>query len=187
MVTSATRILEEYLVAGVRLGDSAAAERLVALRGPRLLAHAARLLGDREEARDVVQEAWLEIFRDLRQLRDERAFPAWAHRIVTRRANRSISAAVRRREVDRAACDLGELQGAEEGPRAADARTVRSAIAALPPDQRATMALFYLEEMSVAEVAYALDVPPGTVKSRLMHARQKLTKAMKGDDHEQAR
>ena len=62
---------------------------------------------------------------------------------------------------------------------------MRAAIAALPPAQAATVALFYLEDLSVAEVATALDVPVGTVKTRLMHARTKL-RALLGDDNGQA-
>jgi RNA polymerase sigma factor (sigma-70 family) len=52
----------------------------------------------------------------------------------------------------------------------------------LPPDQGSAVALFYLEEMSVAEVAVALNVPAGTVKTRLMHARRKLRAALEGDE-----
>ena len=51
----------------------------------------------------------------------------------------------------------------------------------LPPEQRAAIALFHIEDMSVAEVAVALDVPAGTVKTRLMTARAKLREAFEGD------
>ncbi len=59
---------------------------------------------------------------------------------------------------------------------------MRRAIKTLPPEQQAAIALFYLEDMSVAEVAVALDVPAGTVKTRLMHARRKLRDALEGDE-----
>jgi RNA polymerase sigma-70 factor (ECF subfamily) len=52
----------------------------------------------------------------------------------------------------------------------------------LPPEHQAAIALFYLEDMSVAEVAVALDVPAGTVKTRLMHARRKLRDVFEGDE-----
>ena len=58
---------------------------------------------------------------------------------------------------------------------------MQRAIQSLPHDQRATIALFYLEELSVAEVAVALDVPAGTVKTRLMHARHKLRAIIEGE------
>ena len=77
------------------------------------------------------------------------------------------------------------LQPAEAGQSAReplDRRAIDRAIAALPPDQQAAVALFYLEEMSVAEVAVALDVPAGTVKTRLMHARRSLRETLQGEE-----
>lgn len=76
---------------------------------------------------------------------------------------------------------LGEVEG--DGPDAVDRARLRAAIASLPPDQAATIALFYLEEMSVAEVVIATDVPIGTVKTRLMHARAKLRAILEGENH----
>jgi RNA polymerase sigma-70 factor (ECF subfamily) len=63
-----------------------------------------------------------------------------------------------------------------------DADLLSAAVRALPADQRAAIALFHFEELSVAEVAVALDVPAGTVKSRLMHARRKLRVALGGEE-----
>ncbi len=65
---------------------------------------------------------------------------------------------------------------------AGDEERLRAAVQALPPDQRAAIALFHFEDMSIAEVAVALDVPAGTVKTRLMHARRKLRAALEGDE-----
>ena len=84
------KALEAYLVAAARSGDTASLARLVKLRGPRLQAHAARLLGDAEGARDAVQDAWVEIIRGLGGLRDDGFFLPWALRIVTRRVARVI-------------------------------------------------------------------------------------------------
>jgi len=59
---------------------------------------------------------------------------------------------------------------------------LHAAICDLPPAQRAAIALFHFEEMSVAETAVALDVPAGTIKTRLMHARRTLRAVLEGDD-----
>ena len=178
--------MEGYLVAAAQAGDREALGRLVRLRGPRLMAHAARLLGDIEGARDVVQDAWVEIFRGIGGLREARAFLPWALRIVSRRVARAIS---RRQRDRRLAQDFvyetaGETP--EAGPSASDAVAVRRAIGVLPREQGATVALFYLEELSVAEVAVAMDVPVGTVKTRLMHARKKLRAMLEGEKNGQA-
>ena len=62
---------------------------------------------------------------------------------------------------------------------------MRHAISRLPPDQAATIALFYLDDLTVTEVATALDVPMGTVKTRLMHARRKLRALLEGENNGQ--
>ncbi|HHS93904.1 MAG TPA: RNA polymerase sigma factor, partial [Rhodobacterales bacterium] len=149
------------------------------------MAHAVRLLGEHEGARDAVQDAWVEIFRGLGGLRDDAAFLPWALRITTRRVARVIRA----RQHDRrlAADYTAEAATAtpEQGPSALEAGEVRRAIASLPPAQAATIALFYLEDMNVTEVACALDVPVGTIKTRLMHARRKLRTILEGETNGQ--
>lgn len=177
------RALEGYLVAAARLGDRGAIARLVHLRGARLMAHAVRLLGDHDGARDVVQDAWIEIIRGLPKLRDETAFLPWALRIVTRRVARDIKRRQRGRAVAEGVAAQGEPLTPEAGPAAVDAAKVRAAIAGLPPEQAASVALFYLEDMSVAEVAMALNVPAGTIKTRLMHARRKLRAHLEGKEN----
>ena len=180
MVTSAARILDEYLVAAARAGERRAFAMLAERWNGKLIAHAWRLTGDPEMARDAAQGAWVEIVRGLHRLADERAFPAWAYRIVSRRCAKQIAAAVRHREVAAImAAEPAEEPCAPDGP--IDSARLRKAIAQLPTGQRSAIALFHLEEMSVAEVAVALDVPIGTVKTRLMHARRKLRGALEGE------
>ena len=107
---------------------------------------------------------------------------AWACQIVSRRCARRIG----RLQQDRALAAAAVAEPAEaftateEGDAPAMAR-LRAAVAALPPDQRAAIGLFYLEDMEVADVAIALNVPAGTVKTRLMHARRKLRAVLEGD------
>jgi RNA polymerase sigma-70 factor (ECF subfamily) len=179
------RLYDEYLAAAARAGDRAAFGRLAERWQPRLVAHAWRLMGEPEAAHDVVQEAWVDIARGIARLEDASHFPAWAYRIVSRRSADAIRRRVRARRLDAAV--------AAEAPSAnlAAARTeivvdhgpLAKAMAGLPPEQRAAVALFYLEELSVAEIAAATAVPAGTVKTRLLHARAKLRAALKGEEH----
>jgi RNA polymerase sigma factor (sigma-70 family) len=177
------RIYDEFLVAAAVTGDRAALARLVARWQPRLFRHAWRVLGDPERARDMVQEAWVEILRGLGRLDDVAAFPAWAFRIVTRRCQRAFQRASREPFEP-------ESDDPEQGPPspehasgefAVDLAIVMDAIGTLPGAQRAALALFYLEGLSVAEIAIATDVPPGTVKTRLMHARRKVRALLEGE------
>lgn len=181
MARDRERILDAYLVACACLGDREALGALARRWNGKLLAHAWRLLRDREGAKDAVQESWAEVLRGLSRLRDDGAFAAWAYRIVSRRCARHIG----RIQSERRLADEVAAVPAEDGlaePSSLDVEAVRAAIRMLPPEQQAAIALFYLEEMSVAEVAVALDVPAGTVKTRLMHARRKLRAALEGDE-----
>lgn len=170
------RALIALHVAGARLGRARDLAALIDLAQPRLLAHARRLSDDPETARDIVQAAWGAIVRGLPGLRDDRAFLPWALAIVGRRAAREWARQRRERAV------AAELARDAAEPRA-DPPDMTEAVAALPAAQRATLALIYTEGLTVAEAAAALDIPPGTVKTRLMHARNRLRAILTGDDH----
>lgn len=176
------RIYDEFLVTACATGDRAALDRLVARWQPRLLRHAWRVLGDPERARDVVQEAWMEILRGIGRLDDVAAFPAWSYRIVSRRCYRALGRRAREPfEPEEAGLAVEPAApGHASAEFASDMRKVMAAVAALPPPQRAALALFHLEGMGEAEIAVALDVPPGTVKTRLMHARRKVREQLEG-------
>jgi RNA polymerase sigma-70 factor (ECF subfamily) len=127
-----------------------------------------------------LQESWLEIVRGLRGL----AMPA---RLRPGRSESFRGAAPGRSALPPSGGGWRRSQGrrpepvAEAAAGAADGDRLRAAIRGLPPEQRAAIALFHFEELSVAEVAVALDVPAGTVKTRLMHARRKLRAVLEGD------
>lgn len=106
-------ILHEYLVASAKAGDAQAFQLLAKRWQKKLIAHAWRLTGDPEGARDAAQEGWIEIVRGIGRLEDERAFPAWAYRIVSRRCARQIGSAVRRRQLAEAALADPAVEEAE--------------------------------------------------------------------------
>lgn len=180
MAQSAKRIVESYLVASARLGNRSAQAHLVERYQKRFLRHAYRLLDDTEQAKDAVQDAWVDIVRGIAKLKDDAAFPAWAFRIVTRRCAQTIAKQQKGRAIAKriAIEPRTDCEPADAVELAADLNPLQAGLAALSPEHRSTVALFYLEEMSVAEVAVALDVPVGTVKSRLMKARAKLRKSL---------
>ncbi len=181
------RILDEYLVANAAAGGPGAFNPLFARWHRSFLRHAFRLLGDADLTKDAVQDAWLEIARGLPRLKDHTAFQAWAFRIVSRRCAKTINGLQRNRQIKKAATeDPGPgMRAASPTETNLDMRSVKAAIATLSSEQRAAIDLFYLEEFSVAEIAVALDVPAGTVKTRLMHARKKLRAILEGDRNDQ--
>lgn len=178
----AERTADAWLVVAAQAGDRRAIEWLVARWHRRLVAHGWRLTGDRAMAEEAVQAAWIDIMRGIGALRDERAFPAWAYRIVTRKTAAAIGDRVAGRALATALEDA-PVPAPPTPENAADGTTLRRAVAALPPGHRAAVALHYFEGLSIAETAVALGIPAGTVKTRLMHARARLRTQLEGESH----
>ena len=130
------RALESYLVVRVQAGDRRAMTRLIELRGARLMAHAMRMLGEVETARDVVQDAWIEIIRSLAGLRAPGAFLPWALRIVTRQVAQVISKRQKNRSLISDFTAEAELSVPEAGPAVVDGAAVRRAAVPLIPSRR---------------------------------------------------
>lgn len=169
-------VLDELLVLRCQAGDAKALEILARRWHPQVLRHAARLTGDSEAARDVAQEAWIAIARNLRRLRDPARFRSWAYRIVVHKSRDWIRRErIGRRVLRQAAEPAGRLPPEELSE---EVGRVMTALTELPTDQYAILSWFYLEEMSVREIADALSIPEGTVKSRLYHARNALRKCL---------
>ncbi len=170
-------IQDELLVLRCQDGDGEALKTLIARWQPRLGRFAWRLTGQREAACDVVQDTWLAIVRGLKRLDDPAQFRSWAYRIVS---NKCADWA-RRRAVQRGiAKDLRDQAAAasngssNETDSADEVARMRNALTKLPGELRAILSLHYLDGMGVAEIARTLNVPEGTVKSRLYHARNRL-------------
>jgi RNA polymerase sigma-70 factor (ECF subfamily) len=140
---------------------------------PRLLRTARRLVGS-ELAPVAVQESWVAILKGLRGLRDPSRFAPFAFIILHRRVADLLN---QRRPHE----DISEMEIATP-PAQGDAAAITQAFARLPLDQRLAAQLFFVEGMSLAEIAEVQAVPLGTAKSRLFHARQKLKLALLGDD-----
>lgn len=174
---SADRIFDELLVTQVWSGNRSAAERLAARWQPRLLRTARRLLGDDEIARGAVQDCWVAILNGIGSLKDPAKFAPWAFGILRRRCADAIRRAGKQRKLEAQT----EPSERSENPRAEDGLAIRQAFAALPAEQRLTAHLFYVEGLTLGEIAIAAEVPLGTAKSRLFHARLRLKAALEGE------
>ena len=181
---SREQIVDEMLVLAAQGGNHEAFERLATRWNPRLLRHARRLTGDSEGAQEATQESWLAIARGLRRLNDPASFPAWALRITTRRCSDWIARRRRSRSRHAEAEEVAHLPAPADW-RSDDVTRVREALLMLDRRRRALMAMFYIDGLTVAEIARVLEIPAGTVKSRLYHAREQLRAALEVPDDTQ--
>lgn len=171
------QILDELLVLRSQGGDQIAFEHLARRWQPRFL-KLARRLTQSPDAGEVVQEAWLAIVRGLKRLDDPARFGTWALRIVAHKSTDWI----RNRQKDRSLTDRiarepqtgSDTSAHEELAIAEGIARLRRALPGLSGDHRTVLDLFYLHRLSVRAISYKLSLSPGTVKSRLFHARKTL-------------
>jgi RNA polymerase sigma-70 factor (ECF subfamily) len=185
MSDSLRQLRERILVSRCQAGDESAFEELVSAYGPRLRYYLLKQLGSPDAADDVLQEVWLDVYRGIVRLRRPDAFRAWIYRIAKDRAFRAL----RRSRVHRRLADEAEDPAAPEadddGFSAEDARRVHAALDRLSPSHRDVLLLRFLEDLPYDDIAQITGCPPGTVKSRIHHAKRLLRQAMEGrNDHE---
>lgn len=180
---------EQALLEGLKAGDDRAYEMLVRAFGARLLAVARRLMRNEEDARDVVQAAYLSAFRGIGSFQGQAQVSTWLHRIVVNTALMKIRSG--KRKPEESIDDLlphfledghhtesfheWETPADELLVRAETRNTVRACIALLPPSYRTVLILRDIEEMTTQEAADALGLTTTALKVRLHRARQALS------------
>ncbi len=159
------QIIDEILVMDAQNGSRRAMDMLVQRWQKRIWRHALHLTGDHQAAWDVAQQTWLAIVKGLGKLHDPARFKAWAYRITTNKAIDWIknSKAPEHINPDRIH-DYPQAEKKELG--------VKELLAKLDMKKKAVLTLYYFQQLSLTEISAALDIPKGTVKSRLDSARR---------------
>ena len=171
---------DEELVARARAGSDMAFSRLVERHQSAVRGFLRRLLGGGwAEADDVAQETFLAGWRALRTLKEPAGFRAWLCGIAWRKAQDRMRSSRRSAARDRLWL---ETIVSPVGVSPEDRLSAASAMAGLPPDVRACIALCLADGWSHGEAAMALGLPPGTVKSHVARGRARLLSALGGPD-----
>jgi RNA polymerase sigma-70 factor (ECF subfamily) len=169
--TQPSRAADELLVVRCQLGEPEAFDLLIhRWHGP-LWVYIRRMTGRDEDAQDVLQDVWLRTIRGIPRLRDGSRLRGWLFGI----ARRALMDRLRRQYATPPTSDLdGQDLPSEPEPidRESDLAALEAALDTLPLPERELLTLFYLRDLSLAELADTLSVPVGTVKSRLFRARQ---------------
>jgi RNA polymerase sigma-70 factor (ECF subfamily) len=177
--------LSEQLLQACQDGSLDAQRELYEFYKAKVYSLAVYLTGDAEMARDLTQEIFLKVFRDLRAFRFESSFNSWLYRLATNTCLNALRSRRTRREapieevigtpaeID-TDCSLEQRQ-VDRSIR----REVQKAILSLKPPLRAVVVLRYIEELSYGEIAEALSCSEGTVASRLSRAHRLLESKLK--------
>lgn len=190
---NASREADRELLEAVLKGDGTAYRGLVEKYQGRVYAMVYGMLRNREDARDVTQEAFVKAYRNLDSFRLESSFYTWIYRIAMnlaidftrkrkRRETSGFDENIAARDEDG---DIAEAHH-EDGPGRQLERKqlfarIMGAMQQLPEDQRQVILLRELEGLQYKEIADIMEIPEGTVMSRLFYARKKLQKLLSGD------
>ena len=186
MARTPRQIEDERLALRCRLGEPAAFAELVGTMERPLLYFARSIVRDDEAALDVLQAVWMTAFRELRRLDEPAALRSWLYRVTRGHAVDHVRRDAARASAERSlAGEADEAAPPLEEPRfdAEDAAALHRALDTLDVRHREVLVLHFLEDMPVDEVAAVVGCPPGTVKSRIYHAKRALKEALLRQGH----
>jgi RNA polymerase sigma-70 factor (ECF subfamily) len=182
---------DHRLIAASRTGDPAAFGELVRRYQDRLYRTVARILDNPEDARDVVQDAFLHAYQALDSFKGDALFFTWLYRIAVnaaislRRKKRAVLSLHAARPGEGAAEPRDPSDGCRPGfalEQAEQEQRVRRALARLSPEHRAVLVMKDMEGQKYEAMADALGVPVGTIRSRLHRARMELRELLRQDE-----
>lgn len=177
-----TQHTDGRLVIRVRDGDLEALGELYERHKAQVYRTALAITRDEGAAEDILQETFLRIYTYADRIDESLPFEPWLYRVTVNLAYSWISRVKRWLNSLQASLDRWVLPIQRYPEKAAEKheqwQVLQQAIDSLPPAHRVVIILFYLEELSLKEIAYVVDVPEGTVKSRLYYARENLRKAL---------
>ncbi|MHB9106173.1 MAG: RNA polymerase sigma factor [Armatimonadota bacterium] len=168
-----TELTEEQLIAQARAGNTYAFDTLVADHAPQVYRQALRMLGDTEEAEDILQETMIRAYRHLGRFRGDAAFGTWLYAIAVRVCLARRQAAKRRPEqVPLEEVRLTSGDTAEQVLRREAGDQVQRVLNALPPPDRLLMVLRFVEGLSHEEIARVMGWSVENSRTRLLRARR---------------
>jgi len=185
-----SRAADLELLQAVLNGDTTAYRGLVEKYQGRVYAMVYGMIRNREDARDITQEAFVKAYKNLKSFRLESSFYTWLYRIAmnlaidfTRKKKRqgttSFDEAVASRDGDGGISELHhEDSPVKKLERKEVFKQIMDALEKLPADQKQVILLRELEGLSYKEISDVMDIPEGTVMSRLFYARKKLQKLL---------
>ena len=161
-------------------GDHDAFAALVTAGYSRLYALACLILRDSDRAEDATQEALVRAWREIPRLRDAERFDAWLHRLVVNACYDEARRVKRRAEVS--LLSVGDRSVIDTSAASAESDRVERAFRQLPLDQRTVLVLQHYESFSHVEIAAILEIPVGTVKSRVRYGVAAMRAAIEAGD-----
>lgn len=173
-MTDKEAIYYELLVLRCQQGQKNAFEELSRMWEKRLFYYIRRLLDDEHDAWQILQDTWVNVLRGIRKLREPRMLPAWLYRTARNTAITHIRDEYARKSLLDKNDNINKEIGSDPLLKFDDAEQVHFALCRISLPHREVLTLFFLQDLSLEDVANVLDIPVGTVKSRLYYAKRSI-------------
>jgi RNA polymerase sigma-70 factor (ECF subfamily) len=168
-------VYQQLLVVRAQLGDRSALTELVARWERRLLYYIRRLIVVEDDARQLLQEVWVKMINSIGSLHDPVRLAPWLYALARYTVIDHLrDSCTRRQLLSNLPTDPADDESTDPIATFDDAEQVHHGLAQLSIVDREVLTLYFLDDLSVADVAQVLNIPVGTVKSRLYHARRAL-------------
>ena len=167
MKDNLSNIQTQFLVMAAQGGNTEALEKLFYIWQKKLWQYVFRLTADVHASWDITQQSWLEIIKGLKKLHNPASFKAWIYRIATNRVNNWLKNKKKNQHLSLGSIEVGCNQEDED-------LWVKELIQRLKSDSKMILNLYYFEQLNISEISIALNIPQGTVKSRMFRAREEL-------------
>ena len=160
-------------------GEESAFDDLIRLMQRPLFYYATKVTGNPEMALDVLQDVWLKVFREIRRLQNPGSLRPWLYRIAHGIAVDRIRQRISRERTEEAHVN-GFSEFEDVSFTTADAAAIHEALNELGTKHREVLVLYFLEELSLAEIAMVIGCSEGTIKSRLHYAKKAMKQILSG-------
>lgn len=179
------RVQFEWLALRCQAGDREAFADLIAVMERPLLYYATSLTGNQDTALDVLQDVWLKAVRGIRGLKNPSSLKPWLYAITHGVAVDRIRLDYKRDKAEQAQLDeafsIDEPSFGQE-----DATAIRDALSRLGVKHREVLVLYFLQDLSIREIADVVGCSEGTVKSRIHHAKRQMKQILEGVKYDTA-
>jgi RNA polymerase sigma-70 factor (ECF subfamily) len=171
------QILTEWLVVNCQMGEAIAIEQLIKLWYPKLLRYATRILNDKVKAEDAVQSTLETLSRSIGRLKDPASFPKWIYQILNNKCVDLIRSKLKQERIVKKYTEHQAIQSDYDSNKDQN-DTFEELLHGLEPKLYKVVHLHYLEGLTMKEIGEVLNVPTGTIKSRLHNARTLINERM---------
>lgn len=164
----------ELLVLRCRREDKGAIEELISLFEKRLFYYIKRLVDNEADAWGILQETWVKAIRSIKTLRDPKNLAAWLYSIARKTSMTHLRKKYARQGLFDYKDDMSNIESNAENFHFDNAQEVHFGLSKISLPHREVLTLFFLQDLSLTQIAQVLSVSVGTVKSRLYHAKRVL-------------